>query len=253
MHHPKIDITTPEGECIGELHSRIREEFGESDGWNGGDLVEIVEARFHGMGIDPDSDDPVPPRDDLRELAAVAPDTATDATPVVDRTGLSCGTFYLGGPNGRGGSFTTPGAGRLYSARPDGHGSFVILRYGTPVSNEDTAALLDYLTGPRRVVVSIWRRGTTAHDDQQITEHTTVVADGPHPDDYNAWTGWLTEHAAKWLAEHSAEPGRYHVCAADTRAAQCSGWRGLWPLGRSVDLTRATAIAERPQDHDTTS
>ncbi|MEU4095950.1 hypothetical protein [Streptomyces sp. NPDC026673] len=86
---------------------------------------------------------PDPPRNDPRELTAATPGTAADATPIVDRTGLSCGAFHLGGPNGRGGSFSTPGTGRLHSSRPDGKASFVILRYGTPVSHDDTAALPD--------------------------------------------------------------------------------------------------------------
>ncbi|MCX4515908.1 hypothetical protein OHA27_37965 [Streptomyces sp. NBC_01619] len=49
-----VDLSTPEGLHIADLHNRIRNTFEGSDGWNGGDLVDLVEAWFDELGMPTD-------------------------------------------------------------------------------------------------------------------------------------------------------------------------------------------------------
>lgn len=142
-------------------------------------------------------------------------------------------------------------ASHLYTALPDGAGGYRVTHHGRPTDPEsdDVRMLLDYLTGPRRVLVSIARVCASWADVTPVTEHLLSVDDGTRPDDWRSWDAWVRDYASTWLGSHFALPGSYRCVAADTGARELSRWRGLWTLGNHpVDLHISSPAAPSGQN-----
>ncbi|MET9611702.1 hypothetical protein [Kitasatospora indigofera] len=56
MHNLKFDPSTREGSQIIRLFNRIKDDIEDTDGWNGGDVVDVLCEWFKDLGIDVDAD-----------------------------------------------------------------------------------------------------------------------------------------------------------------------------------------------------
>lgn len=161
-----------------------------------------------------------------------------ESRPVVDRTNCAAGRYILGGPCGRAGAYG-PASGSTYyrATRADSAYTVTTIGEADPVLVE---TLTNYLTAPRRVRVAVFhydRPGCGFNDSVKLTDHEVVVADGPDPDDYRAWSLWLEEYAGQWLADQeSLGPGSYAALAIDPQAARLTGYQGYHCLSRQVHL-----------------
>ncbi|MFD8078992.1 hypothetical protein ACFV3E_40835 [Streptomyces sp. NPDC059718] len=120
----------------------------------------------------------------------------------------------------------------LYRAVPDAVGGCHVTRTGQPADTDDAEVrlLLDYLTGPRNVLLSVWDLRAGTSNATPVTEHAVTVANGPWPQDLPAWNTWALGYGATWLTAHHPFPGLFAVTAQDLGAREEGGVRGLWNL-----------------------
>jgi hypothetical protein len=152
--------------------------------------------------------------------------------PRFDRTGAGPFGYRVDGACGRKGSYAS---GERYSVDPtaDGH----VIGFPSVQNVERARALLAYLNGPRRVVLSVAHLGPMSYDDRDIGEYRMTVHDGPDVEDWRGWRDWIANCAHTWLANHPNSGDRLHFALADTECANLNGIAGFRCLG-SVSLYR---------------